>query len=126
MAVCDPGLEPVNGNIVVVSVDGGVPIMRRWYRGGNTVMLVAESHERYDDIVLAGGDSYRVLGVVVWIQLAEPLAWFPIRFDDGTGVALIYLLPSQRAHHGRVQLRPSRSEFPPPWPILGSCNLAVC
>lgn len=74
MVVCDPGLKPANGNIVVVSIDGGGPIMRRWYKGGNTVMLVAESNEPYDDIVLAGGDSFRVLSTVVWVQPAELLA----------------------------------------------------
>ncbi len=74
VAVCDPGLEPASGNIVVVSVDGSGPIMRRLYRGGNTVMLVAESHEAHEDIVLADGDAFKVLGVVVWAQPAEPLA----------------------------------------------------
>lgn len=34
--ICDPGLEPANGNIAVLSIDDGGPIIRRWYRGASS------------------------------------------------------------------------------------------
>lgn len=74
VVVCDPDLVPANGSIVVASVDGGEPVMRRWYRGGNTVMLVGESHAAYEDVVRPDDGSVRVIGTVVWAQCAEPLA----------------------------------------------------
>ena len=73
VVICDPDMRPHNGSIAVVSIDGASPIIRRWYQGGDTIMLVAESHEVHRDIVLAADDAFRVIGPVVWIQSACPL-----------------------------------------------------
>jgi SOS-response transcriptional repressor LexA len=73
VVICDPDMRPHNGSIAVVSIDGTSPIIRRWYQGGDTIMLVAESHEVHRDIVLAADDVFRVIGPVVWIQSACPL-----------------------------------------------------
>ena len=71
--VFDPILEPTNGKIVIVETEDHEAIMRRWYRGGNTLMLVADSHATYDDIVITGNRPIRVIGTVVWIQSPEEL-----------------------------------------------------
>lgn len=71
--VYDPALEPVNGKIVIVETEDHEAIMRRWFRGGNTLMLVADSHATYDDIVITGDAPIRVIGTVVWIQTPEEL-----------------------------------------------------
>ena len=72
VVICDPDMRPHNGSIAVVSIDGTGPIVRRWYQGDDTIMLVAESHEVHRDIVLAA-DDFRVIGPVVWIQSSCPL-----------------------------------------------------
>lgn len=71
--VYDPDLEPINGKIVIVETEDHEAILRRWFRGGNTLMLVADSHEAYDDIVISGDTPIRVIGTVVWIQSPEEL-----------------------------------------------------
>lgn len=72
--VLDPELRPVNGSIVVVEIDYQA-VMRRWYQGGSTLMLVADSHTPHDDIVVRWDEAQvRVLGVVVWVQSSEELA----------------------------------------------------
>lgn len=72
IAVYDPDLKPVNGRIALAQV-GKRLVIRRWYRGGNTLMLVAESPEPLDDIVLTANDDAEVRGVVVWAQPADEL-----------------------------------------------------
>ena len=71
--VYDPMLEPTNGKVVIVETEDHEAIMRRWYRGGNTLMLVADSHAPYDDIVITGNQPIRVIGTVVWVQSPEEL-----------------------------------------------------
>lgn len=67
----DPDLEPANGSVAVCELDAGMAVMRRWQRGRSTLLLVADSHEEHDDIVVTLDDSpVRVLGVVVWFQSA--------------------------------------------------------
>lgn len=71
--VYDPDLEPSNGKVVIVETQNYEALLRRWYRGGNTLMLVADSHARYADIVLSDDEPIRLVGTVVWIQSAEEL-----------------------------------------------------
>ena len=72
--VYDPDMEPHNGSVVIVETDAYEAVMRRWYRGGDTLMLVADSHGRYPDIVLGEEDGpIRVLGTVVWAQSAKEM-----------------------------------------------------
>ena len=71
--VYDSMLEPTNGKVVIVETEDHEAIMRRWYRGGNTLMLVADSHAPYDDIVITGNQPIRVIGTVVWVQSPEEL-----------------------------------------------------
>lgn len=71
-AVFDPDLAPENGQIVIVEVDhqgeDRKPLLRRWYQGGNTLMLVADSHTTYDDILLPVDAAINVLGTVFHTQ----------------------------------------------------------
>lgn len=67
-AVYDPDLEPVNGSIVIVENEHHEALIRQWYRGGNTLMLVANSHKPYDDILISGDTPIRVLGTVIHTQ----------------------------------------------------------
>jgi repressor LexA len=71
--VYDPVLEPSNGKVVIVETEDHEATMRRWYRGGNTLMLVADSHAPYDDIVITDNRPIRVIGTVGWIQSPEEL-----------------------------------------------------
>ena len=65
----DPDMEPGNGSIVVAETEGYQAIMRRWYRGSSTLMLVADSYEEYEDLVFTQDDGpVRVVGVVFWHQ----------------------------------------------------------
>lgn len=72
--VFDPDLTPANGAVVIADVIDHGMVMRKWYRGGNTLMLVADSHSDYEDIVLSGDEvQVKVWGVVVWVQSAGEL-----------------------------------------------------
>lgn len=65
----DPDTEPRNGDIAVVETEAYEAVVRRWYRGGDTLMLVADSTEAHEDIVLSWEDgAVRVLGTVVFEQ----------------------------------------------------------
>ena len=48
--------------------------MRRWFRGGNTLMLVADSHTTRDDIIIFGNEPVHVLGTVVLALSPAPLS----------------------------------------------------
>lgn len=72
--VYDPDLEPHNGSIVIVETEAYEAVMRRWYRGGRTLMLVADSYADYDDIVLREEDGpIRLVGTVIWVQSAKEM-----------------------------------------------------
>lgn len=71
-AVYDPKLRLQNGRIVVARMDGEL-LLRRWHQGSSAVMLVADSHTHYEDIVLEGSDEVAVLGVVFYAQAAHEL-----------------------------------------------------
>ena len=73
--VYDPDLEPRNGSVAIVETEDYAAVMRRWYMGGDTLLLAADSHGRHEDIVLKVEDGpVRVLGVVVWVQSAEEMS----------------------------------------------------
>lgn len=66
----DPDMDPHPGCAVAAMIDGGEVVMRRYYRGADTLMLVADSLTGdYDDLVYKGdmGDV-RLLGVICWFQ----------------------------------------------------------
>ncbi|GAA6488423.1 LexA family protein [Gordonibacter urolithinfaciens] len=72
----DPRMEPKNGSIAVVSIDGEDYVMRRLYRGANTMILSPDSWEDgYEDIVISEGDDRTVEfeGVVVWFQASKEM-----------------------------------------------------
>lgn len=72
--VVDPDIEPANGDIAIVELPDYQAVMRRWYRFQEMVVLEANSHKHYDDIVLRGDDGPVVSkGVVVWSQSANEL-----------------------------------------------------
>ena len=63
----DPDMEPTDGSIAVMLVDGKVEA-RRFRRGNDSVMLVSESHDPRPDIVLRDGEDVVCQGVVFWWQ----------------------------------------------------------
>lgn len=72
----DPHKEPINGSIAVVSIDGADYVMRRLYRGANTLILSPDSHsQEHEDIVLTSLDEHTVeyVGTVVWFQPKEEM-----------------------------------------------------
>ena len=65
----DPDREPQNGSIAVVETEAYQAVMRRWYRGSSTLMLSADSHQEYEDMIFGMDDGpVRVVGTVVWWQ----------------------------------------------------------
>ena len=72
----DPRKQPSNGSIVVVETEDYQAIIRRWYKGSQTLMLTADSYEEYEDVVFSEENisvAVKLLGVVVWYQAAEEL-----------------------------------------------------
>ena len=72
----DRRMEPQNGSIAVVSIDGEDYVMRRLYRGANTMILSPDSwDDGYEDIVISGHDERTVefVGVVVWFQASKEM-----------------------------------------------------
>lgn len=70
----DPDMTPKNGSIVVAETENYQAIMRRWYRGSSTLMLVADSYENFEDMVFTADDGpVRVLGVVFWYQAPKEM-----------------------------------------------------
>lgn len=73
VVVCDPDRAPANGSSVVASVNGQT-LVRRWYCVNDTILLVADSHGRYDDVVASTASPPEVIGTVVWAQSRDLLA----------------------------------------------------
>lgn len=72
----DPHAQPTNGSIAVVSIDGNDYVMRRLYRGANTMVLSPESHDpSYEDIIINESDDHTVSfqGTVVWFQATREM-----------------------------------------------------
>lgn len=76
-AVFDTELEPANDNIVIVEMEEHETLLRRWFRAGNTLILVADSYQDYEDIVLTWETPIRVVGTVVWAQPLRELTKRP-------------------------------------------------
>ena len=72
----DPEQRPSNGSIAVVSIDGADYVMRRLYRGANTLILSPDSHNaEHEDMVFAASTEHTVEfhGTVVWFQSSKEL-----------------------------------------------------
>lgn len=72
----DPEQRPSNGSIAVVSIDGADYVMRRLYRGANTLILSPDSHNaEYVDMVFAAATEHTVEfhGTVVWFQSSKEM-----------------------------------------------------
>lgn len=72
----DPEQRPSNGSIAVVSIDGADYVMRRLYRGANTLILSPDSHNaEYVDMVFAATTEHMVEfhGTVVWFQASKEM-----------------------------------------------------
>lgn len=66
----DPDMDPRPGCAVAAMLDGGDVVLRRYYRGADTLMLVADSLTgEYEDMVFKGDMAdVRLLGVICWFQ----------------------------------------------------------
>lgn len=63
----DPDVYPSNGSIVVAETEDYQAIMRRWYKGSKSLMLVADSYEEFEDIIFTDDEHpIKVVGVVAW------------------------------------------------------------
>lgn len=72
----DPEQRPSNGSIAVVSIDCADYVMRRLYRGANTLILSPDSHNaEYEDMVFTAADEHTVEfhGTVVWFQSSKEM-----------------------------------------------------
>lgn len=72
----DPEQRPSNGSIAVVSIDGADYVMRRLYRGANTLILSPDSHNaEYVDMVFSATTEHTVEfhGTVVWFQASKEM-----------------------------------------------------
>ena len=72
----DPEQHPSNGSIAVVSIDGADYVMRRLYRGANTLILSPDSHNaEHEDMVFGAATEHTVEfhGTVVWFQSSKEL-----------------------------------------------------
>ena len=72
----DPEQRPSNGSIAVVSIDGADYVMRRLYRGANTLILSPDSHnDEHEDMVFTADDEHTVEfhGTVVWFQSSKEM-----------------------------------------------------
>lgn len=72
----DPTKPPMNGSIAVVKINDDDYVMRRLFRGANTLVLSPESwDESYTDIVITQSDETTVelVGTVVWYQPKEEM-----------------------------------------------------
>lgn len=72
----DPEQRPSNGSIAVASIDGADYVMRRLYRGANTLILSPDSHNAdHEDMVFAATTEHTVEfhGTVVWFQSSKEM-----------------------------------------------------
>lgn len=70
----DPDVYPSNGSIVVAETEDYQAIMRRWYKGSKSLMLVADSYEEFEDLIFTDDEHpIKVVGVVVWYQASSEM-----------------------------------------------------
>ena len=69
----DPDVEPQDGSVAIVELEDHRAVMRRCFRGATTLLLRADSHAEYEDIVMTGDEPVRAVGTVVWFQSAEEM-----------------------------------------------------
>lgn len=72
----DPEQRPSNGSIAVVSIDEADYVMRRLYRGANTLILSPDSsNAEHVDMVFGAATEHTVEfhGTVVWFQASKEL-----------------------------------------------------
>lgn len=71
----DPDMQPRDGSIAVMLIDGRSEV-RRVKLGSGTMMLVSESHDPQPDIIIAAGDGQEAScqGVVFWWQARKELS----------------------------------------------------
>lgn len=63
----DPDMQPRDGSIAVMSIDGEC-LVRRVKMGNGSMLLVSESHEPFDDVFVGAGSDARCIGCVFWWQ----------------------------------------------------------
>lgn len=76
LILVDPDVEPRNGSIAAVSIDGADYVMRRLLRTANTMVLSSESFDdSYEDIVItaSSGRTVELAGTVVWFQASREM-----------------------------------------------------
>lgn len=76
MIVIDTAMEPRDGSIGAVRLDGYQEVMRRIHKGANTLILSPESwNPNHEDIVITKDSETVVefLGTVVWFQASEEM-----------------------------------------------------
>lgn len=71
LVLVDPELQPWNGCAVVAEISPGEAVLRRYSRGQSSLMLYADSHSSYDDMIFTGEFAeVRLVGTVTWFQAA--------------------------------------------------------
>lgn len=72
LVLCDPDIQPRNGQAVVADVGQGEVVLRRYMRGQRSLMLSPDSHEDYEDMIFTDGEfeSVRLVGTITWFQAA--------------------------------------------------------
>lgn len=73
IALFDPDLEPTNGRVVIVETSDYQALIRRWFKGAHTLLLSADSHAPYDDIVVQDDCPIRVIGTVFSVIIPEDM-----------------------------------------------------
>lgn len=74
--VIDTAMEPQDGSIGAVRLDGYQEVMRRIHKGANTLILSPESwNPEHEDIVITKDSETTVefVGTVVWFQASEEM-----------------------------------------------------
>ena len=72
----DPEQRPSNGSIAVVSIDGADYVMRRLYRGANTLILSPDSHNAEHEVMVFAATTEHTVefhGTVVWFQSSKEM-----------------------------------------------------
>lgn len=74
MIFIDPDLQPVDGSIAIVCIDGGEAMVRRVRMGDDQIKLIAETSEtgQWEDIVILNtSNEVRFIGTVFWWQSSK-------------------------------------------------------